>query len=62
MSITVTVRCDALNCFTEREFSEDENYENSLLTAGWFFNYEDGFHYCPSCKKKMIELGELENE
>ncbi len=58
MTVFIKVHCDGNGCCNEREFYENDPYEEALISAGWTINYEDEFHYCPSCKKKMIENGE----
>ncbi len=60
--ITITVRCDGRTCCNEREFYENDPYETTILDSGWTIDVLNESHYCPTCKKKMIANGELEDD
>jgi hypothetical protein len=48
MTITITVKCDAMGC--QREIEINDNHDSDIEGEGWTVNPYDGYqHYCEAC-------------
>jgi hypothetical protein len=61
MSVTVVIMCDGKNCSTKAEFPFGCFEMGDFPTIDWSYDTDNEFYYCPSCVKKMIASGELED-
>lgn len=60
MAAKVVVECDGRSCFNETVFDFGVFCEGDLPTCYWSYDADNESYYCPSCVKKMIESGELD--
>lgn len=60
MTIRAKFECDGRGCFNEHEIGPTEPVDTEMMPDTWSWDSINDYHYCPSCKKKMIENGELE--
>jgi len=47
MTVEIVVKCDGIQCFAEREITEDT--DRCIRKIGWYIDYDNGCHYCPEC-------------
>ena len=62
MTLKSKFECDGRGCFNEHELELTESCDDEMLPGTWSIDVENGFHYCPDCKKKIIASGEIESE
>jgi hypothetical protein len=60
MVAKVMIECDGNNCEEKAFFDFGYFGEGDLPTVFWSYDADNEFYYCPSCVKKMIARGELE--
>ena len=62
MTFRSKFECDGSGCCNEHELQPTEPADDEMLPDTWSIDMDNGFHYCPSCKKKLIANGELESD
>ncbi|EKO3626448.1 hypothetical protein ACIL2N_000325 [Vibrio metschnikovii] len=66
MTFKATIECDACGCCNEveldcRDAADAEDAVFEVADSGWFVNYAEGYHYCPSHAQAAKEEYEEEN-
>ena len=55
MSEKTVITCDAMSCSNEYEHFGGDFIINDISQRGWIYIPDYETHYCPACKKEVIQ-------